>query len=79
MIVGYSSDSTKLLVSKGYPTIDMLFVDHWEKCYVPDLKLYKDLQLLRTGSVVVADNTNMPGVQDYLEYVRGWRGGRLEI
>lgn len=49
----------------------MLFLDHWEKFYVPDLRLCEELSLLKPGSVIVADNTDMPGAPDYLKYVEG--------
>lgn len=54
------------------PHIDLLFVDHDKAMYLHDLKRIEDAQLLRSGSVVVADNVLSFGVAltDYLTYVR---------
>lgn len=75
IVNGQSGTSLKALKDDGkIDAIDVLFLDHWEKFYVEDLKICEDLGLLRVGSVIIADNTDMPGAPDYLEYVRG--GGR---
>lgn len=50
--------------------VDVVFFDHWEKYYLSDLKLCETLGVLREGSLVIADNTDMPGAPDYLAYVR---------
>jgi catechol O-methyltransferase len=50
--------------------IDVLFFDHWEKFYLPDLQICEELGLLRKGSVLIADNTDIPGAPEYLDYVR---------
>lgn len=71
---GESATSLKKLKTSGLDHIDVLFLDHWKDCYLPDLQLCEDLRLLRKGSVVVADNTDVPGAPDYLAYVEG--GGR---
>ena len=55
-------------------SVDIAFFDHREKFYLPDLQLIEDLKLFRVGSLAIADNTDFPGVQDYLEYVKA--GGR---
>lgn len=74
VIEGSGSDSLKKLHAEGKIAagqLDMVFIDHWEKYYVPDLRLCEDLGLFRKGSVAVADNTDYPGAPAYLEYVRG--------
>ena len=69
---GESGESLRKLKSeKCIEHIDVLFLDHWEKFYVPDLRLCEELGLLKKGSVIVADNTDMPGAPDYLKYVEG--------
>mmetsp|Transcript_32804 Transcript_32804/g.55316 ORF Transcript_32804/g.55316 Transcript_32804/m.55316 type:complete len:269 (+) Transcript_32804:103-909(+) len=52
--------------------IDMLFIDHDKSAYLSDLLSIEDAGLLRSGSVVLADNVLSFGVQisDYLEHVR---------
>jgi catechol O-methyltransferase len=79
VVEGKSSDSIKRLTDEGKLVkggLDVLFLDHWEAFYQIDLMLCEDLGLFRKGSMILADNTDMPGAPDYLEYVRkGGRGG----
>jgi catechol O-methyltransferase len=50
--------------------IDLLFIDHWQKRYVPDLWVAEQLGLLKPGvSTIVADNVVLPGAPDYVEWV----------
>ena len=51
-------------------SVDMLLLDHWEKLYVDDLKVVEELDLLKEGSVIVADIVVCPGALEHLEYVR---------
>jgi catechol O-methyltransferase len=75
IVQGQSSDSLKRLKEdKKLEKIDVLFLDHWEKFYLSDLQLCEDLGLFKKGTVIIADNTDMPGAPDYLKYVRS--GGR---
>jgi predicted O-methyltransferase YrrM len=76
VLEGPGSESLKQLHSEGKVLagkLDMVFIDHWEKFYVPDLKLCEELKLFHVGSVAVADNTDFPGAPDYVEYVK--KGG----
>ncbi|XP_024240889.1 catechol O-methyltransferase A [Oncorhynchus tshawytscha] len=54
----------------GIKTFDFVFLDHWKDRYLPDIKLLEECQLLRKGSILLADNVICPGTPDYLEYVR---------
>lgn len=66
----------QLKESSAIEQVDVLFLDHWEEAYLPDLQLCEDLALFRKGSVVLADNTDYPGAPEYLKYVKaGGRGG----
>lgn len=49
--------------------VDLIFMDHFKDCYLPDLKKMEALGLLHEGTVVVADNVVYPGAPGYLEYV----------
>lgn len=72
VLQGPSGESLRSLRQKeGVDFIDVLFLDHWEECYLPDLKTCEELRLLRVGSVVLADNVDMPGAPEYLKYVEG--------
>lgn len=76
VLVGSGSDSLKKLHAEGRVKsgeVDVVFIDHWEQHYLPDLKLCEELKLFHKGSVVLADNTDMPGAPDYLAYVK--KGG----
>ncbi|KAF2428359.1 S-adenosyl-L-methionine-dependent methyltransferase [Tothia fuscella] len=79
VVVGESTKSLHFLHSSGKVpkgALDVLFLDHWKEFYLPDFREVEDLGLLREGSVILADNCDIPGAPDYLEYVRkGGRGG----
>ncbi|XP_075041678.1 catechol O-methyltransferase A-like isoform X1 [Mixophyes fleayi] len=49
---------------------DLVFIDHWKVSYLPDTKLLEESDLLRAGTVLLADNVTCPGAPDYLQYVR---------
>lgn len=72
VIVGSSADTLRRLHKEGtLKDVDLLFVDHVEELYKPDLELCEKLGLLeKTGALVVADNVMRPGAPEYREYVR---------
>jgi len=77
VIQGTADASVNKLVEEGkLKEIDALFLDHWKDRYLPDIQLCEDLKLFRVGSVIIADNTDMPGAPDYVAYVE--TGGRPE-
>ncbi|KAF1794977.1 S-adenosyl-L-methionine-dependent methyltransferase [Phytophthora cactorum] len=49
----------------------VFFIDHDKKLYKSDLMVIEQSGLLRSGSVVVADNVVYAHISDYLDYVRG--------
>ena len=51
---------------------DLVFIDHDKKKYLTDLKLLRELNLIRKGSVIVADNILSFGepLTEYTDYVR---------
>ena len=50
---------------------DLVFLDHWKDLYKSDLQLIEQRQLIRPGSIVVADNVGkIFGPEVYLDYVR---------
>ena len=76
---GEASESINKLYAEGKVKpgeLDMLFIDHWEKFYVPDLQLCENLKLFHEGSLAIADNTDSPGAPTYLKYVQGGGSGR---
>lgn len=69
--VGTSDGTLRRLHASGeLKKIDLLFIDHYKPAYTHDLKLCEQLQLVRPGSTVAADNVIHPGAPDYLAYVR---------
>ncbi|XP_032864122.1 catechol O-methyltransferase isoform X1 [Tyto alba] len=51
-------------------TLDFVFLDHWKDRYTPDTILLQECNLLRKGSVFLADNVIVPGAPEFLNYVR---------
>ena len=71
VVVGSAADSLKRLKAEGKLTAaDVVFLDHVEELYVQDFKVCEELGLLKSGSLVIADNVVRPGAPEYREYVR---------
>lgn len=73
ILVGSSSDLLVEIISeqKYIQRVEMLFLDHWQDLYLPDLWLLEQLDVLVPGtSVLLADNVIMPGAPKYLEWVK---------
>ncbi|CAH2295591.1 catechol O-methyltransferase isoform X2 [Pelobates cultripes] len=71
VLEGSSADIIPNLKEKyQVDTLDFVFLDHWKDRYIVDTKLLEECCLLRTGSVLLADNVVYPGIPDFLEYVR---------
>ncbi|KAM6339497.1 catechol O-methyltransferase isoform 1-T1 [Alca torda] len=51
-------------------TLDFVFLDHWKDRYTPDTILIQECNLLRKGSVLLADNIIVPGAPEFLNYIR---------
>uniref|UniRef100_A0A8C1KEN5 Transmembrane O-methyltransferase n=1 Tax=Cyprinus carpio TaxID=7962 RepID=A0A8C1KEN5_CYPCA len=46
--------------------LDLVFMDHWKRCYLPDLQLLEGSGLLGEGSIILADNVIFPGAPNFL-------------
>ncbi|KAJ5594144.1 uncharacterized protein N7459_000352 [Penicillium hispanicum] len=82
IIVGSSSETLKELVleKKSLRQVDMIFIDHWQELYLPDLWLLEELNVLVPGkSMLVADNAIMPGAPEYLRWVKATPEQKKEI
>jgi catechol O-methyltransferase len=55
-------------------SVDLLFIDHDKKAYLPDLRLIIGRRWLHTGSVAVADNVKLPGAPRYRAYMKEAEG-----
>ena len=72
VVVGSSNEVLKELISerKEIDLVELIFMDHWQDLYLPDLWLLEDLNVLTPGvSLLLADNVIMPGAPKYLEWV----------
>ncbi|KAM6946203.1 transmembrane O-methyltransferase homolog [Aplochiton taeniatus] len=81
-LAGFDDDTVELIVSPSDEVIprlrsdydleklDFVFMDHWKKCYRPDLQLLEGSGLLGKGSMILADNVLFPGAPNFLRHVR---------
>lgn len=82
ILVGASDEVLLELVRdhKEITQVEMIFIDHWQKLYRPDLWLLEELNVLIPGtSVLIADNVIMPGAPEYLEWVQATAGQKREL
>ncbi|MBN3304213.1 TOMT methyltransferase, partial [Amia calva] len=71
LIVGTSEEViTKMREQYGVERLDFVFMDHWKRCYLPDLQLLEGSGLLGKGSIILADNVIFPGAPHFLRYVK---------
>ncbi|XP_078571937.1 catechol O-methyltransferase-like isoform X2 [Branchiostoma floridae x Branchiostoma japonicum] len=70
-VISESSEAISQMKTKyNIETFDMVFIDHFGDFYLRDIKLLEENNLLRKGTVVVADNIIHPGAPEYADYVR---------
>ncbi|XP_072118599.1 transmembrane O-methyltransferase homolog [Mobula birostris] len=50
--------------------VDFVFMNHWKRSYLRDLKLLEDYNLLREGSVILADNVIFAGAPHFMQYAK---------
>lgn len=76
IVVGPAEESLRQLKADGVWSngIDVLFLDHVEILYEHDFKVCEELSLMKSGTVVLADNALRPGAPDYVKYVRAHAG-----
>ena len=80
--VGSSDEVLKEMVieTKILSDVELMFIDHWQRLYLPDLWLLEELDVLKPGkSMLVADNVIMPGAPDYLEWVQATPEKKKEL
>jgi len=58
----------------GAGAVDLLFIDHDKKAYLPDLLAILERGWLHPGSIAVADNVRVPGAPEYHAYMRDHEG-----
>ena len=57
--------------------VGFVLLDGWKDLYMPVLELLEPR--LAPGALVVADNTSMPGLQPYLDYMRDPANGYVSV
>ncbi|XP_027744077.1 transmembrane O-methyltransferase homolog [Empidonax traillii] len=71
LIVGPSEEVIPQLREKhGMMKADFVFMDHWKRCYLRDLRLLESHQLLAEGATILADNVLFPGAPHFLQYAK---------
>lgn len=82
ILVGSSNEVLVELVhdQKKIGHIEVVFIDHWQALYRPDLWLLEELGVPKPGvSILVADNVIMPGAPEYLEWVKATPEQKREL
>ncbi|KIW15773.1 hypothetical protein PV08_05823 [Exophiala spinifera] len=70
VLEGPAKESLRALKATGQiDTVDVMFFDHWKDAYLPDLQACEDLGIFRKGSLILADNTDIPGTPDFNRYL----------
>ncbi|HET7742464.1 MAG TPA: class I SAM-dependent methyltransferase, partial [Mycobacterium sp.] len=76
VITVLEGDALQTLADVDGP-IGFVLLDGWKEFYLPVIKLLEPK--LSEGALVVADNTNMPDTQPYLDYVRDPANGYVSV
>jgi catechol O-methyltransferase len=50
--------------------VDLLFIDHWKAYYLSDFMIFKTLDVIKKGALVIGDNIICPGAPEYLSYFK---------
>lgn len=71
LIVGPSAEVIPRLRERhGLQRAQFVFMAHWKRCYLRDLRLLEEHGLLAEGATVLADNVLFPGAPRFLQYAR---------
>jgi predicted O-methyltransferase YrrM len=76
VITVLEGDALQTLAELDGP-VGFVLLDGWKELYLPVLQLLEPR--LSSGALVVADNTNMPDTQPYLDYVRDPANGYVSV
>ena len=76
VITVLEGDALQTLAELDGP-VGFVLLDGWKELYLPVLQLLEPR--LSSGALVVADNTNMPETQPYLDYVRNAVNGYVSV
>jgi predicted O-methyltransferase YrrM len=76
VITVLEGDALSTLTTLDGP-VEFVLLDGWKEFYLPVIELLEPK--LSTGALIVADNTNMPDTQPYLDYVRDPANGYVSV
>jgi predicted O-methyltransferase YrrM len=76
VITVLEGDALQTLTDLDGP-VDFVLLDGWKEFYLPVIQLLEPR--LSPGALVVADNTNMPDTQPYLDHVRNPANGYVSV
>jgi predicted O-methyltransferase YrrM len=76
LITVLEGDALSTLADLDGP-VDLVLLDGWKELYVPVIELLEPH--LSSGALVVADNTEQPDTQPYLDYVRNAENGYVSV
>lgn len=67
----YGTLATRIATLKalGVTQVDFAFVDHLKEAYTSDVQLLEQAGLVKSGTVIVADNCLVPGAPEYVKYI----------
>ena len=70
--INFIHSTAELAIPKLNHSFDFVFIDHAKKRYFPDLILIEDSKLLKSNSVIFADNVGIfiEDMGEYLDHVR---------
>jgi catechol O-methyltransferase len=83
-VVGTLGDGGKTLDALAHEhgfaagKLDLMFIDHDKRAYLPDLQSILDRGWLHRGSIVVADNVRIPGAPRYRAYMTEQQGKQFD-
>ncbi|XP_078400926.1 transmembrane O-methyltransferase homolog [Cetorhinus maximus] len=81
-LAGFDEDTVEQIISPSDVVIphlrerfevdkfDFVFMNHWKRCYLRDLQLLEDYNLLQEGCIIVADNVIFTGAPHFMQYAK---------
>lgn len=82
IMIGPSDESLVRLIrdEKKISAVELVFIDHWQELYLPDLQLLEGLNVLKPDvSLLVADNMRLSGSLNYQEWLRATPEEKREL
>lgn len=81
IVIGSSDEVLQELVEeKELTQVELIFLDHWQDLYLPDLWLLEQMDVLKPDvSVVIADNVIFPGAPQYRKWVEATTKQKREM